>query len=70
MANKLANPMRCQVRAEISFHEALAAVEALVRDYPAERLSHLQAEILEDAAICVRHKLAERENPWTRTNLK
>lgn len=59
MASQLADPTRVQIRAEISFHEALDAVCEFVSRYPAERLAPLQAERLRQAANQIDEKIAE-----------
>ena len=56
MADDLVDPQAVQVKATISFHEAINAVCLYAKKYPVERISQLQITILQDAV----HTLAKR----------
>src|SRR5271166_403002 len=66
MASNLNSPTEVEVRARISFHEALSAVEYFATKYPGERLCLSQAERLESAAGSIRRALAAREEEMQR----
>lgn len=67
MPSNLMSPTSVVVSAQISFHEAIAAVEYFADKYPAERLCLLQAERLERAASAIRTTLEERDKAATST---
>lgn len=52
------DPYRARVHAEISIHDAIAAVEHFAASYPAERLDDFTANRLEKAARLIRQRVA------------
>jgi hypothetical protein len=58
---KSSDPNRAHVRAEISIHDALAAIEHFAANYPVERLSAQDAMRLRRAAIEYDKRLALRD---------
>jgi len=69
MAQNLNDPQRVAVTTEISFEEALQAVEYFVEKYPAERLSDEHAFRLGKAACSLASRVYNQEVTLVRWGL-